>query len=573
MTPQPLTWEVPFRSCNMVSSAKLALFTFLRSVGSISLGRDLKAFILRCVLLWPRILRSLRKVWSWYFQTSPRDEKKTKRDTGGPSSPETMGKREECVVVCASDFGGAGEPSRRSILGSRNSEQSISLEDGIRPPSVPHSLSSSRAPSPPPSSPHTSARSSRTEGSRGPVYYRSHTPVSWTHSRATARQFTGGASPRIRSRPSSIFLHHSSRPNTPTRPDPDLSILRTVTQDSQGHPEDSTSGVSIQLSPRDRSRPPSPSRPHFSRPNTPTSPNFDFPTPLTVAQDSQGSSLGDSASGVVIGVEPPSRSASPETTESMHSTSRPRLPSLDGLTQSFSTSHQHPSYEFVNSSKVSSDLGGHGPSMSGGDVGAQDSKERIQDPLTSRPTETPQITFPELSTSRKLTTNDVIQRTSSMPHSLSSPHVPSPQGSSKLSATPLLLGGPHTLASSLQAESPQLSPVHGRTPSLSTHHQFSSTESMNPSEVSLHPREPGPSTYWVHPGARQSTGSFQGSRSSQSSRAPVWPPFMDPDPSTFRMSAQISTTNAPNSPSRPETPPVCPMYSEQMSRYLKKGDV
>jgi hypothetical protein len=48
---------------------------------------------------------------------------------------------------------------------------------------------------------------------------------------------------------------------------------------------------------------------------------------------------------------------------------------------------------------------------------------------------------------------------------------------------------------------------------------------------------------------------------------------MDPDPSTFRMSAQISTTNAPNSPSRPETPPVCPMYSEQMSRYLKKGDV
>ena len=560
----------------MVSSAKLALFAFLRSVGSISLGRDLKAFILRCVLLWPRILRSLRKVWSWYFQTSPRDEKKTKGDTGGPSSPETIGKREECVVVCASDFGGSGKPSRRSILGSRNSEQSIPLEDGIRPPSVPHSLSSSRAPSPPPSSPHTSARSLRTEDSRGSVYYRSHTPVSWTHSRATARQFTGGASPRIRSRPSSIFRHHSSRPNTPTGPDPDRSILRTVTQDSQGHPEDSTSGVSMQLSPRDRSRSPSPFRPHFSSPNTPTSPNFDIPTPLTMAQDSQGSSPGDSASGVVIGVEPPSRSASPETTESMHSTSRPRLPSLEGLTRSFPTSHQHTSYEFVNSSKVTSDLGGHGPSMSGGHIGAQDSKERIQDPLTSQPTQTPQFTFPEPSTSRKLTTNDVIRRTSSMPHSLSSSHVPSPQGSSKLSALPLLLGGPYTLASSLQAESPQLSPVHGRTPSHSTHHQFSSTESMNPSEVSLHPREHGPSMHWVNPGAHQSRVSSQGSVTSQSSRASNWPPFMDPDPSTSgtsRMSAQISTTNAPNSSSRPGTPLVRPMHSDQVSRYVKKGDV
>ena len=160
-----------------------------------------------------------------------------------------------------------------------------------------------------------------------------------------------------------------------------------------------------------------------------------------------------------------------------------------------------------------------------------------------------------------------------MPHSLSSSHVPSPQGSSKLSATPLLLGGPHTLASSLQAESPQLSPVHGRTPSLSTHHQFSSTESMNPSEVSLHPRETSPSMHWVNPGALQSRGSFQGSVTSRSSRAPNWPPFMDPDPSTFRMSAQISTANAPNPSSRPGTPLVRPMHSDQVSRYVKKGDV
>jgi len=540
----------------MVSSAKLALFAFLRSVRSISLGRNLKAFILRCVLLWPRILRSLRKVWSWYFPTSSRDEKKTEGDTGGLSSSETMRKREECVVVCASrDFGGVGKPSRRSILGSSDAEQSIPLEEGIRrDPSVPHSLSSSYAPPPQPSgSPHTSVRSLRTESSRGSVYYRSHTPVSWTHSRATARQFTGGASPRTRSRPSSTSLRHS-RPNTPTRPDFDIPTLPTMTQDSQGPPEDSTSGVPIQLSPespRDRSRPSSPSRRHFSRPNTPTIPEFDVSAPPIMTQDPQGSP-GDSTSGVSIQVEQPSRSASPETTDSMYSTSRPRLPSLDGSTQSFPISHQHRPTESVNSSGVSSDLKGHSPPMSGGHMGAQDSKESIQDPLTSQPTQAPHVTFPDASASRiptKIsTTNDVIRRTSSMPHPLSSFHTQFPQGFPKLLATPLLLGGPHTSASSIQAESPQLSPV------------------------SLHSREHGPSMHWVHPGTHQSTGSFQGSMTSQSSRAPFWPPFMFPDPSAFRISTQISATNAPNSPSRPDTP-VSPMHSEQMSRYMKKGDV
>ena len=391
----------------MVFSAKLALFAFLQDMRSISLGRNLKAFILRCVLFWPRLLRSLMKVWSWYFQTSARDEKETKMDTGGPSFVGAMGKREECVVVCASqDFGGVG-----------------------------------------------------------------------------------------------------GRPNF------DISTPPTMTHDSQ----DSASEVSIQVE-----------------------------QPFSLTQTSLTSQ-------VSIHVEQPTRPASPAI-----------------------TSHQHPSTESVNSLTVSLDLREHSPSMSGGQIGAQDSKERIQDPLTSQPTQTPQFTFPEPSTSRKLTTNDIIRRTSSMPHSLSSSHVPSPQGSSKLSALPLLLGGPYTLASSLQAESPQLSPVHGRTPSLSTHHQFSSTESMNPSEVSLHPREHGPSMHWVNPGAHQSRVSSHGSVTSQSSRASNWPPFMDPDPSTSgtsRMSAQISTTNAPNSSSRPGTPLVRPMHSDQVSRYVKKGDV
>jgi hypothetical protein len=112
---------------------------------SINLGRNLKAFILRSLLLWPRILRSLRKVWSSYFQTSYREEKKTKGDTGGPFYLGTTRKREEYVVVCASqDFGGVGGPSRHSALS--NAEQSIQLEDGIpRNPSMPHPFSSSYA--------------------------------------------------------------------------------------------------------------------------------------------------------------------------------------------------------------------------------------------------------------------------------------------------------------------------------------------------------------------------------------------------------------------------------------------
>jgi hypothetical protein len=153
LTPHRLIPHVlgfPFCLCNMVSFDKLALFAFLQRMRSISLGPNLRAFILRCLLLWPRILRKLRKVWSSHFQTSSSDEKKTKGDTGGPSSTETLRKREDCVVVCASrDLGGGGEPSRHSILGSNDAEQSIPLDDVIpRTPSVPPSLSSSHAPSP-----------------------------------------------------------------------------------------------------------------------------------------------------------------------------------------------------------------------------------------------------------------------------------------------------------------------------------------------------------------------------------------------------------------------------------------
>ena len=116
---------------------------------SSSLGRNIKAFILRCLLLWPRVLCSLRKVWSWYFQTSSSNGKNTKgdSDTGGPgSSTGASRKREECVVVCASQAFGrmlVGEPSGHFMSGSNDVEQSIPMEGIIRRnPSVPPTPSS-----------------------------------------------------------------------------------------------------------------------------------------------------------------------------------------------------------------------------------------------------------------------------------------------------------------------------------------------------------------------------------------------------------------------------------------------
>jgi hypothetical protein len=307
---------------------------------------------LRCLLFWPRVLRHLRKVWSWYFQTSSSDEKKTEADTGGASSSGTLRKHEECGVVCASrDFGGGGEPSLHSISGSSDAEQSIQLEDGIRQtPSVPRTLSSSYTPSQqgsprlsptwsPSGSRHASATSLRAESPHGGIglFDRSNTPVRWTHSRATGRQFTR-ASSRSRSRPSSPFLHHLSRPNTPMRHNIDISI-----QHAQGFPEGSTSGVSILL-------------------------------------------------------EEPSRPASPEDKQSMDSSSRPQLSPVHGRTQSLPTRHQHPSIESLNSSAVSSHSREHSPSTYGVNISAHPSRGTIQDSMTSQSIQAqaprPPFTFP-----------------------------------------------------------------------------------------------------------------------------------------------------------------------------------
>src|SRR6266852_3132953 len=200
----------------MVSSPKLALSVLFQGIRSSSLGRNLKAVILRCLLLWPRILRSLRKVWSRYFQTSSSDEKNTKgdSDTGGPSSTGESRKREEYVVVCASRAFGR-VPVREPIMS--GSEPSTPMQDIIpRTPSTSvHTLSShapSRQGSPhlsaPPSSrgsPHTSTSSLREGSALGSMerfMHPSSNPVDRTqvNPRAAGRQFAGVSS-RSHSRP------------------------------------------------------------------------------------------------------------------------------------------------------------------------------------------------------------------------------------------------------------------------------------------------------------------------------------------------------------------------------------
>ena len=333
----------------MVSSTKLALFAFLRSVRSTGLGRNLRAFILRCLLLWPRTLRRfLRKIWPWHSQTGSKDEKKTNGDTGGPSSTGMLRMREEYVVVCASrDLGGGGEPSRLARLGSGEAERPIPPEHvSPRTPSV-HSRSSSHSPSPqgspmlsatrpPLGSPRSSASSLPGSIHDAMEFFinRSDTPVTpadWTHSHAAGGQFTSRS--------------------------------------------------------RNRSRQSSPLRRHLSRPGTPAT--HDIERPLAPIRHSQDS-LEGSGSEVSIRVRP----ASPEDTQTMHSTYRARLPSIDVRAESFPTRHQSPSTESVNSSAVSSRSGSHSFWVTRANIGASQGGGSIQDSMTSPSTQDPRIRFP-----------------------------------------------------------------------------------------------------------------------------------------------------------------------------------
>ena len=210
----------------MASFTVLALFALLRSTKRPlrSIKYALKSIVLRCLLLWPHILRKFRDIWSWYVQVSSRDGQKSKESTIGLSDTRTLRRQEG--YICASEVPKAGDPNlRRSMSRSSGTRGSFPLEPIIQPPRMLHSPSSSlsslsASPQSPLSplpqgsipagtSPYQGAASARST-TELLVIQQSNIPLPWTHSRATSRQFTG-ASPLRHRRP------RFSRPSTPQR--------------------------------------------------------------------------------------------------------------------------------------------------------------------------------------------------------------------------------------------------------------------------------------------------------------------------------------------------------------------
>jgi len=76
-----------------------------------SIGHTLKSLILRFLLLWPHVLRSLRRIWALCSRTSPKDVPKEKGGQARPSSPRASGVCEGYSAIHASrDPSRAGEP-------------------------------------------------------------------------------------------------------------------------------------------------------------------------------------------------------------------------------------------------------------------------------------------------------------------------------------------------------------------------------------------------------------------------------------------------------------------------------
>ncbi|KAI0247959.1 hypothetical protein BJV78DRAFT_1241392 [Lactifluus subvellereus] len=229
-TTSPHTSSLGGPSPDMVSSTGLALFALFRSMrGPLrSIKYALKSIALRCLLLWPHILRKFRDIWSWYVQTSSRDGQRSNGNTIGPSDTGTLRRQEG--YICASAV--PGQPNlRHSMSGSSNAGGSFHLEPISQPPRTPHSPSSSlssRSASPqsplsllPQGSIHAGTSPYQGAGRARSttellVIQQSNTPLPWTHSRATSRQFTG-ATPLRRPRPPSPFRPRFSRPSTPER--------------------------------------------------------------------------------------------------------------------------------------------------------------------------------------------------------------------------------------------------------------------------------------------------------------------------------------------------------------------
>lgn len=357
----------------MVSPTRSALFSLLlQSMRSINLSHKLRAFILRCLLFCPHILRNLTKFWFWLFQKSSIDRKEAERSTGRPSSSRALRNHEEYNVICASRAFDGGDEQSLGRSSSRHSDVEESIQLGAvtgRSPSVSNSPPSSHPPSlqdspmhsvNPLSTGHINNSSSSLQPERPLTtveltVHRSCTPVSWTHPRATSRQFTGASSPNLPRR-------RSPSPSPFPIPSPSPSLFRR----------------------------------RFSRPGTPSGHDIEDPTRPTVVQGSLNSH-GDSAhssTGITVQVEQPSAPGSPATSSSPLSP----ISLLQGQTQSFPMHHQLPSTESVSSSADSTSSRGNGSSVSGSHRYTHRSRSiqgRSSSPRSNQATHQPALAFPE----------------------------------------------------------------------------------------------------------------------------------------------------------------------------------
>ena len=218
----------------MLPSPGLALLTLLRRIRSI--GGTLKSFILRCLLFFPQVLRSLRHFWPLFLQTSPNDQTKdVSKKKGGqqrPSIAGASGVREGYSTICTSrDFSRAGEP--QLPLGPGSAEALPLSPIGGQSQSAPRSPTSSYS-FPSPGSPrrsnkrlsrssaHSIASSHNADIVHSPrplTIIPFNTPLTLTHSRVTSTQFAGILPSRPRSpSPKPTPLSFSFPPPSPSQP-------------------------------------------------------------------------------------------------------------------------------------------------------------------------------------------------------------------------------------------------------------------------------------------------------------------------------------------------------------------
>lgn len=219
---------------DMLPSAGLALLALLRRIRSI--GKTLKSFILRCLLLWPHLLRRLGRIWPLCPQTGPKDLPKKKGCPGGPSIAGGSGGCEGYSTIHASrDFNRAGEPPFSLGPGSADVLPLSPIAGQWRSQSAPHSPASSTSLSLPGSPRRSDRRLSRgstpsiassqnadsVHSTRPLTILHLNTPLILTHSRVTSTQFAGVPPPTRPRSPSPIPI-----PLTVSFPSPSQSPLR-----------------------------------------------------------------------------------------------------------------------------------------------------------------------------------------------------------------------------------------------------------------------------------------------------------------------------------------------------------